>query len=73
MTTFGPQNHYKHLSIAFGKETKPDEEFVNNLGYEFMKTQQFKKSEDFFFFRIELTFAPPITAHARPTRTSVSS
>jgi len=40
------KNHYKHLSIAFGKEIKPVEEFVNNLGYRFMGMQQFKRAED---------------------------
>ncbi|NQY30157.1 MAG: alpha/beta hydrolase [Flavobacteriaceae bacterium] len=39
-------NHYKRLSEVFKIEMKPDEEYINNLGYQFMGMQQLKKSED---------------------------
>jgi len=41
-------NHYKKLSDEFKMEMAPDEEFVNNLGYQFMSMKQFKKSETLF-------------------------
>lgn len=42
------KNHYKRLSKEFGEEMLPDEEFVNGLGYEFLGSEQFEKSEAFF-------------------------
>ncbi len=41
-------NHYKKLSTVFGREMKPDEQFVNGLGYQFLQMRQFKVSEQFF-------------------------
>lgn len=41
-------NHYKKLSTVFGREVKPEEQFVNGLGYEFLQMQQLKVSEQFF-------------------------
>jgi len=40
-------NHYKKLSKEFKMEMKPDEEYVNNLGYQFIGMKQLKKAEDF--------------------------
>jgi hypothetical protein len=41
-------NHYEKLSMEFGKKMLPEEDFVNNMGYQFMSMKQFKKSEGFF-------------------------
>jgi tetratricopeptide (TPR) repeat protein len=41
-------NHYKKLSTVFGLEMKPDEQFVNGLGYQFLQMGQFEVSEQFF-------------------------
>jgi len=40
-------NHYKKLSKEFKMEMKPDEEYINNLGYQFMDMKQHKKAESF--------------------------
>lgn len=42
------EKHYQRLSEEFGKEVKPDEEFINNFGYQFLSMQQFDKAEKFF-------------------------
>lgn len=42
------KKHYERLSKTFGSEQKPDEEFVNNLGYQFLSMEQFDKAEEFF-------------------------
>jgi predicted alpha/beta superfamily hydrolase len=41
-------NHHIKLSEVFGYDIKPDEDFVNSLGYNFLRMKQFKKSEQFF-------------------------
>lgn len=41
-------NHHRKMSSEFGMEIKPDEEYINGLGYQFMSMSQFKKSEQFF-------------------------
>jgi predicted alpha/beta superfamily hydrolase len=41
-------DHYKHLSKKFGREIKPEEAYVNGMGYQFMNMQQLNKSEQFF-------------------------
>jgi len=40
-------NHYKRLSKEFKTEMKPDEEYINDLGYRLMGKQQLKKAEQF--------------------------
>lgn len=40
--------HYKRLSEAFRREIKPDEQFINGFGYQFLSMQQFKKAGQFF-------------------------
>ncbi|NNF33966.1 MAG: tetratricopeptide repeat protein, partial [Saprospiraceae bacterium] len=45
-------NHYQKLSENFGVEKLPEEDYVNNMGYQFMSMKQFKKSEDFFNLNI---------------------
>ncbi len=42
------QNHYIRLSKEFRREMKPEERFVNGLGYQFMSMKQFKKAKGFF-------------------------
>ena len=41
-------NHHKVLSKEFGREIKPEEEYINLLGYQFMNMKQNKKAEQFF-------------------------
>ena len=41
-------NHYKKLSKGFNMEMKPDQEYINKLGYLFIRLKQFKRSEEFF-------------------------
>ena len=41
-------DHYTGLSEAFGREIKPEEAFVNGLGYQFLSMNQLEKSEQFF-------------------------
>lgn len=45
-------NHAKKLSQEFGHEIKPSEELVNNLGYQFLESKEFEKSEKFFKLNI---------------------
>lgn len=45
-------NHYNKLSKEFRMEMKPDEEYINGLGYQFMSMKQLKKSEEFFKLNI---------------------
>ncbi|GAA4036043.1 hypothetical protein GCM10022409_21200 [Hymenobacter glaciei] len=40
--------HYKNVSEQMGYTVKPDESQVNNLGYQMLRTKQFKKSESLF-------------------------
>jgi len=40
--------HYKKLSKKFKMDMKPNDEYINNLGYHFMGMKQLKKSEDLF-------------------------
>jgi hypothetical protein len=42
------ESHYKQLSKEFGREIKPDEDYLNTWGYRFLNMKQFKKSEQFF-------------------------
>lgn len=42
------QKHFEQVSRKYGSEQKPDEAFVNGLGYEFMGMEQFEKAEAFF-------------------------
>ncbi len=42
------EQHYERLSKEFGRTVKPDEEYINGLGYHFMHTKQFDKAEGFF-------------------------
>lgn len=41
-------NHYKEVSKVLGSDAKPEEDFVNGLGYQFMGMGQFNKAEAFF-------------------------
>jgi len=41
-------NHYNKLSKEFGMKMKPDEAYINSLGYQFMSMKQAEKSEQFF-------------------------
>ncbi len=45
-------NHYIMLSKAFGYEIKPDEKFINNMGYQFLNMEQLEKAEQFFKLNI---------------------
>ncbi|NRD22737.1 alpha/beta hydrolase [Winogradskyella litoriviva] len=45
--------YYKKLSQGFGIEIKPDEEYVNNLGYQLLNNNAFKKSEQIFKLNIK--------------------
>ncbi|WP_208173733.1 alpha/beta hydrolase-fold protein [Hymenobacter negativus] len=40
--------HYKKVSEQMGYTVKPDETQVNNLGYQMLRTKQFKKAENLF-------------------------
>ena len=42
------ENHYKQLGELFGYEKKPAEEYLNRMGYRFMRMQQFDRSEQLF-------------------------
>jgi hypothetical protein len=41
-------NHYRRLSEEWGYEIKPQEDFVNNLGYAFLNLDQLKVAEQLF-------------------------
>lgn len=45
--------YYKKLSEGFGIEIKPDEEYVNNLGYQLLNNDAFTKSEQMFKLNIK--------------------
>ena len=45
-------NHYKKVSKTFGSDAKPEEDFVNGLGYEFLGMGQYDKAEAFFKLNI---------------------
>ncbi|WP_299101468.1 alpha/beta hydrolase-fold protein [uncultured Winogradskyella sp.] len=47
------EEYYKSLSEGFGLEMKPDEEYVNNLGYQLLDNNAFKKSEEIFKLNIK--------------------
>lgn len=42
------QKYYKRLSKEFGREIKPEQYHVDNIGQQFMEIQQFKKAEQLF-------------------------
>lgn len=46
-------DHYKKISLEFGREIKPAEEYVNNMAYQFMQMQQMEKSEAFFKLNVK--------------------
>lgn len=46
------KNHYIKSSRVFGREIKPAEEYVNELGYYFMGMEQYKKAKEFFKMNI---------------------
>lgn len=39
------ENHYSQLDKLFGYDKKPAEEYLNTMGYQFMRMKQFDKSE----------------------------
>jgi predicted alpha/beta superfamily hydrolase len=45
--------HYKKVSNLFGIEMKPDESYMNELGYEFISMNQFKKAEQVFNLNVK--------------------
>lgn len=47
------ENYYKRLSKGFGIEMKPDEKYVNDLGYNLLKKEQFKKAKQIFELNIK--------------------
>ncbi|WP_158800435.1 alpha/beta hydrolase-fold protein [Pedobacter sp. L105] len=44
--------HYKNVSEQMGYDIKPDESQINNLGYQMMGSNQFKKAETLFKLNI---------------------
>jgi|GEM_PF-2853835 len=49
-------NLYKRLSKGFNMKMKPDEEYINDLGYRFIGIQQFKKAE--YFLKLNVANYP---------------
>lgn len=48
------ENHYLRLSKEFGRAYKPDEAFINELGYLFMiRLKQFDRAEQFFKLNVK--------------------
>jgi len=41
-------NHYKKVSEVFKRDVKPSEEFVNQMGYNFLMVKNFEKAKAFF-------------------------
>lgn len=46
-------SHYKEVSKVLGSVAKPDEDFVNGLGYEFLGMGQHDKAEAFFKLNVK--------------------
>lgn len=42
------KNYYIRLSKEYGREIKPEQFYVQRIGYQFLEMQQFKKAEQFF-------------------------
>lgn len=48
------KNHYKKLSKEFGRELKPDEKYIDELGWLFMsRVIQYERAEQFFKYNIK--------------------
>ena len=47
-------NHYKDVSKNFGFEVKPDEYFVNGMGYQFLMMRQMEKAGGLFKLNVSL-------------------
>ena len=47
------ENHYKNLSVEFGMEMNPEENFCNELGYHCMNIKQSKKAEYLFKLNVK--------------------
>lgn len=50
------KNHCKKLSDFFGYEKKPEESFLNNMGYQLMQMQMLDQSEQ--LFKLSTSFYP---------------
>jgi predicted alpha/beta superfamily hydrolase len=47
------QNYYKRLSIGFGIEMKPDQLYINDIGFTLLENKQFKKAAEAFNLNIK--------------------
>ncbi len=45
--------HYEKLSNEFGKEIKPDEEFINSIGYQYLSRNILDRAESFFKLNVK--------------------
>ena len=52
------EKHYDKMSYHFGYEVKPDEEFINRLGYRFLSTNPEFKAKSFAFFNLNIKNYP---------------